>query len=164
MKETLSSKYGESIEQFLQNGIMSEVTYKRAIKTIHTQAVSAAKAKQKVNPLLERHPPAVSASENSLPRPFQTTMSQLRSTYCSDLKSYQLKIRKITDDQCPSCLTSSQSVLHLFSCPAYPTSLSPKDLWSNPVAVANFLVTLPEFHHLPPLDPPVPPPPPEPPP
>ena len=164
MKETLSSKYGESIEQFLQNGIMSEVTYKRAIKTIHTQAVSAAKAKQKVNPLLERHPPAVSASESSLPRPFQTTMSQLRSTYCSDLKSYQLKIRKIIDDQCPSCLTSSQSVLHLFSCPAYPTSLSPKDLWSNPVAVANFLVTLPEFHHLPPLDPPVPPPPPEPPP
>jgi hypothetical protein len=77
MKETLSSKYGASIEQYLHNGVMSEVSYKRAIQDIHSKAVSAAKAKQGLNPLLQPHPPAVSASESSLPRVYQTTLSRL---------------------------------------------------------------------------------------
>jgi hypothetical protein len=92
MKETLSSKYGASIEQYLHNGVMSEVSYKRSIQSIHTEAVSSARSRQGQNPLIKRRPPAVSESEDSLPRPFQTTLSQLRSTYCSRLKSYQLKI------------------------------------------------------------------------
>jgi hypothetical protein len=93
MKETLSSKYGPSVEKYLQDGFMSEVSYKRTLQAIHTEAVNDAKSKQSHNPLIQRPPPAVSASENSLPRIFQTTLSRLRSTYCSDLKSYELKIR-----------------------------------------------------------------------
>jgi hypothetical protein len=151
MKETLSSKYGPSIEQYLHDQVMFEVSYK-SLQSIHTEAVSNAKSKQRSNPLIQHRPLAVTASETSLLRPFQTTLSQLLSTYCSSLKTYQLKICAINNDICSSCMIDSQSVLHLFSCPAYPCSLSPIDLWYNPVTVVKFLVTLPAFCHLPPLD------------
>jgi hypothetical protein len=107
---------------------MSKVSYKRSLQAIHTEAVSIVKSKYSHNPLIQRPLPAVSASESSLPRIFQTTLLRLRSTYCSDLKSYKLKIRARNDDLCPSCPTTSQSVLHLFSCPAYPSTLTPLDL------------------------------------
>jgi REP element-mobilizing transposase RayT len=68
LKETLSSKYGPSVEKYLQNGVMSEVFYYKTLQAIHTEAVSDAKKKQRHNPLIQCHPPAVSASEGSLPR------------------------------------------------------------------------------------------------
>jgi hypothetical protein len=106
MKETLLSKYGSSIEKYSNDdGIMSEVFYKRSLQAIHMEAVGDAKKKQRNNPLIGRPPPAVSASESSLPRSYQTTLSRLRSTYCSDLKTYKLKICATNNDLWPSCCT-----------------------------------------------------------
>jgi hypothetical protein len=141
---------------------MSQVSYKRAIKTIHSDTVNLAKSQQAINPLIGRKPPAVSITERKLTRPFRTIMRQLRSTQCSLLRSYLLKIKAVNDDVCPECLSASQTVLHLFCCPAYPTTLTPIDLWYHPVDSAQFLVTLPTFRSLPPLDLPLPRPPPEP--
>ena len=40
LKETLSSKYMHVVEPLLnQDGVMAEVSYKRALSTIHTSAV-----------------------------------------------------------------------------------------------------------------------------
>jgi hypothetical protein len=151
MKETVSSKYLSSVDHFLSNGIMSEVSYKQTLKTIHSDAISQAKSQQGINPLLGCRPPPVSASEQRLTHPFRTILRQLRSTHCSLLKSYQLKIAAVNSDLCPECQSASQTVLHLFIGPAFPTTLSLIDLWSHPVDVAHFLVTLPAFHGLPPL-------------
>jgi hypothetical protein len=152
LKETLSSRYMKVVEPYLnQNGIMAEVSYKRAIESIHTSAVRNAIKKQKINPLIGRIPPPVNVSEERLSRTFRTTLSQLRSTYCSALKSYQAKIRNTNDDTCPECNSAPQTVLHLFSCTAYPTQLKPIDLWHNPILIARLLISIPTFDHLPPL-------------
>jgi hypothetical protein len=164
MKETLSSRYLSTVEHFLSNGVMSQVLYKRTLNIIHSDAVKLAKSQQSVNPLLGRIPPPVSASEQRLTRPFRTVLRRLRSTHCSLLMSYKFKIKAATDDLCPQCQSASQSVLHLFQCPAFPTSLTPIDLWSHPVDIARYLVTLPAFRSLPPLVISPPRPPPEPPP
>jgi hypothetical protein len=66
MKETLSSKYLSSVDHFLSDGIMSEVSYKRTLKTIHSDTVSHVKSIQGINPLLGCRPPPVSASEQRL--------------------------------------------------------------------------------------------------
>jgi hypothetical protein len=142
MKETLSSKYLEAVQHFLHNGVMSQVSYKRTIQIIHSDTVNLAKNQQEINPLIGCKPPAVSITERKLTRPFRTVMRLLRSTQCSLLKSYQLKIKAVNDDVCPECQSASQTVLHLFCCPAYPTILNPIDLWYHPVDTARFLVTL----------------------
>ena len=165
MKETLATKYFHVVEPFLNDdGVMAEVSYKRTRDTIHTNAVQKAIRRQGPNRLLGCRPPAVADSERYLPRAFQTTLNQMRSDFCSALKSYQFFINKALDDICPECHGASQTVSHIFSCPSNPTSLRPIDIWRNPVAVAVFIATLPAFGHLPTLDPPRPPPPPEPPP
>jgi hypothetical protein len=47
---TLSSKYLHSVEPYLnEDGVVVEVSYKRALKSIHTSAVSRAKNKQSNN-------------------------------------------------------------------------------------------------------------------
>jgi hypothetical protein len=150
MKETLSSKYYDSIQHFLNDdGVMSEVTYKRTLKTIHSDTVKQTISLQGINPLIGRRPPVVSTTEQKLPRPFRVIIHQLRSTQCSLLKCYQLKINTINNDLCPQCKSASQTVLYLFSCLAFPTTFNPMDLWSHPVEVARFLVTLPAFRSLP---------------
>ena len=152
MKETLSSRYGHVVEPFLnEQGVMAEVSYKRARDSIHTSAVRDAVSKQSPNLLIGRIAPPVSDSEKRLPRIFRTTLTQLRSNHCSALKSYQFKINKTNSDICPECRGAPQSVLHLFSCPAYPTKLTPIDMWFNPIKCAELLITIPSFQHLPPL-------------
>ena len=165
MKETLSSKYLHTVQPYLNdNGVMSEVSYKRALQSIHSNAVSRALREQSNNVLLQRRPPAVSATKQLLPRAHRVVMRRLRSSYCSLLRDYQLRIKAVNDDICPLCHAASQNVLHLFACQAYPTSLTLLDLWKNPVDSMRFLVTLPTFRSLPPLVLLRPRPPPEPPP
>jgi hypothetical protein len=162
MKETLSSKYFDSIEQFLHEGVMSQVSYKHAIQTVHSESISIARNQQSVNPLIGRKPPVVSITERKLSRPFRTVLRQLRSTKCSMLRDYLLKSKAVDDDTRPECQSAPQSVLHLFSCPAFLTTLTPIDLWYHPVDAIRFIVNLPAFRSLPPLDIPPPRPPPEP--
>merc|ERR1712212_1070345 len=44
---------------------------------------------------------------------------------------------------CPSCRGAPHTTAHLFSCPSHPTSLTVRDLWDRPCAVAEFLPSLP---------------------
>jgi hypothetical protein len=165
LKETLFSRYGHELTPYLNDdGIIAEVSYNRTREAIHTKAVERAIRAQGPNRLLGHRPPIVADSERSLPRAFQTTLNQLRSDFCSALKSYQFFINRAIDDICPECQGASQTVSHIFSCPSFPTNLRPIDIWRNPVSVANFIGTLPAFDYLPPLVPVPPPPPPEPPP
>jgi hypothetical protein len=134
------------VEPFLNNdGVMAEVSYKRTKDTIHANAVQKPIHSQGPNRLLGCRPPAVAESERFLPHAFQTTLNQMRSDFRSAQKSYQYFINKALDNICPGCQSASQTVTHLFSCPAHPTSLRPINIWNNLVAVASFIATLPVF-------------------
>jgi hypothetical protein len=66
MKETLASKYMPALEKHLnKDGVIPEISYKRVLKEIHTEAVKKAIAKQSPNPLLQRAPPPISNSEKA---------------------------------------------------------------------------------------------------
>jgi hypothetical protein len=162
---TLQSRYKESVEQYLTDGVVPEAEYKKIIKDIHTKTVEASK-KSLINNVLGGLPPAIHISERSLPRLSRRTLCQLREDKCIGLETYKYKIGTAPDDLCPLCCGDSHTSQHLFECPASPTNLSFHDLWKRPRSAreaVNFLRTLDSFDHLSP-NPPYPRPPAEPPP
>ena len=133
-------------------------------KEIHTATVTNFRNRQEQNRVLSAAPPDVDEDEVRLPRHCRAVLSQLRSGHCALLRDYQFRVSRSSVDTCPECLDGEHSVGHLFEYPAFPTSLTPRDLWLRPVEVTGFLRGMSTFAELPPLDPPAPPPPPEPPP
>ena len=166
MKKTLYETSIPFVQQHLHNGVMKEISYKKAVKAIHLAAVAKSVCENGPNPLLGRYlySNEPNASEQILPRALCCTIRQLRSEKSVCLKSYLHSIGRADDAICPLCRTSTHTTRHLFECPAYPTDLCIEDLWSHPPEVAAFLKTLPTFAHLPPVVLPPLPVPPEPPP
>ena len=163
-KATLQSRFLKSLSPYLTNGTLPLDSYKQTIKSIHTSSVKNAISQAEPNPVLGVRPPVIDPSETTLPRPTRTTLSQLRSSYCRRLRSYQNRINPSISPTCPYCNQTDQTSSHLFNCRTYPTNLSPLDLWKDPIQVANFLYTHPDFidlkkySHPPPYPPPKPPP------
>ena len=61
-----------------------------------------------------------------LPRPYRSTLSQLRSGYCSRLQSYLHRVGRAPSPACPDCGSAPHTTEHLFSCPESPTDLAPR--------------------------------------
>lgn len=160
MKHTLRSKCIGEVEKHIGlNGDIPRANYEQVKTDLHTDIVKKAIAKQSTNRVLGQRPPAINKSEDHLPRKIRVTLSQLRSGHCARLRDFQLKIGKVADALCPSCTLDSQTVSHLFDCPAKPTTLTIDDLWKNPWGVADHLRSFPCFDDLPPPpQPPQPPP------
>jgi hypothetical protein len=160
---TLQSRFGHTVEPFLNDdGVVPEISRKRALKSLHTKAVVETKAKL-ISKLLGTVAPDIDPSESTLLRRTRTTFSQVRSIYCNKLKSYQARIGPDPDDLCPACTNATHTSEHLFNCISFPTNLTKRDLWSHPQEAADFLRSMPSFGHLP-INLPLPPPSPEPPP
>ena len=157
--KTLQSRYLPTVEPYLLEGSLPPQNYTLTIKSLHTQAVASAITSYSPNRILQSPSPPIAEEEVTLPRPYRTTLAQLRSGFCSALADFRERVGLTTDPHCPSCGTEPQNVQHLFSCTEHSTSLSPVDLWDRPGLVSNFISNLP-FFNLPPL----PPSPPEPPP
>ena len=158
MKHTLQSLFLHRLQPYLVDGTLPPNTYKDTLRSLHTEAVGRSVASLQDNLVLGTPPPPVAVEELTLPRPYRTTLSQLRSGYCSALNSYLERVGRAPDNLCPSCHTAPHTTRHIFSCPFHPTRLTPRDLWVRPGLTSHFLSSLP-FFNLPPL----PPPPPEPP-
>ena len=141
-----------------RNGVVQARSYKKVIKSIHTESVRKALDDLEPNRVLNSRPPLVSTDEQSLPRAHRTTLSRLRSGYCPALNSYQASIGTSTTDRCPSCRLAAHTTAHLFNCPEHPTNLDTLDLWRRPVEVSDFVAGLPGFN-LPSRRPPPEPPP-----
>jgi hypothetical protein len=142
-KPTLQRAFRKVVEPFSTDGVIQPVSYKRAIGSIHTNAVKGALAKRAPNRVLGVIPPKIHQSEATLPRFFRTTMSQLCSRFCKELNSYKHMVNSALDERCPGCRSDIHSVTHLFSCSAAPTPLTPYDLWLRSRKVVLFLVSLP---------------------
>ncbi len=140
MNQTLMSKFGDEIKQMSYPDLPTDI-YKQRLKALHTSSVRNSIANLEHNKVLGAPPPAISDSEKALPRITRTTLSQLRSGYSTHLKSYMSRISKEVPvpDVCPLCQQPGHTTTHLFSCPANPTTLTPRDLWINPLECARFL-------------------------
>ena len=164
IKVTLASRYLPFVEEYLVDGSMPLEGYKAAVKDVHTKVVEMCLDGYAPNAVLGCKPPEVNSSEQRLLRHHRTTLSQLRSGWCRALNSYQHRINLVNSDQCPLCNLAYHSVEHLFNCKEAPTDLCVLDLWLRPIRAMRFLLALPFFDYLPPLEPIPIPPPPEPPP
>ena len=161
----LQSAFFADVSPFLEpDNTVDPAKYQSIIRSIHTSSVQLYIANRPPNKVLQAQPPEISPSESQLPRPFRSTLAQLRSGYCSRLNSYRHAIGLSDSDSCPECSSAAHTTAHLFCCESSPTTLTVEDLWTNPVEVAKYLVTLSAFSALPPLETPDPRPPPEPPP
>ena len=114
-------------------------TTKELIKLLHSKTVSETTAAYNLNPILNAVPPPINPAEQSLPRKTRCTLAQLRSGYSSTLNSYMNRINQTVIDSCNHCFSPHHTTQHLFNCPARPTTLTPIDLWANPVKAAQFL-------------------------
>ena len=161
----LQSAYLAELSHLLEpDGVAAPDRHKTSIRAIHTSAIQHYIADSPPNRVLSARPPEISYSETELPRPYRSTLAQLRSGHCSRLNTYRSRVGLSDTDQCPECSLATHSTQHLFDCESSPTSLSVEDLWTDPVAVARHLTSLAAFAALPPLGPPDQRPPPEPPP
>ena len=159
MKETLRSKCLADVEPFLNDdGVVERGSYEAAKVGIHTKIVSETIDSLGPNRVLGRQPPPIDPTEVYLHRQIRSTLSQLRSSHCARLLSYQARIGSSPTDLCPDCSLEPHTTAHLFNCTARPTSLNPIDLWQNPWRVAHFLQSTPSFDFLPCAGPPPPPP------
>jgi hypothetical protein len=156
-KETLSSKFGNSVSPYLQGGVIPKANYKKTKGSIHMGTVCASINAAGVNPILGIKPPEVHSSEQTSSRPYRTTLNQLRSNNCNALQNYKHFIKATNSNICPNCHSAPQTTAHFFSCPSFPTTLTFWDLCYKPVKAAEFLSCLPTFGHLPPLLPLLPP-------
>ena len=162
-KFTLQSKYLADVEPRLVNGVLPAGAFPETKVAIHSKYVEAAITKQGNHPLLNTPAPPIDDSEQTLPRHYRSTLSQLQSGHCVNLNNYLRRVGRSATASCPYCDSDDQSVPHLFNCRSHGTNLSISDLWNKPTQVATFLSTHPSFA-LPPLSLPRPRPPPEPPP
>ena len=151
MKHTLQSRFHSSVSPFLVNNSLPPDSYRTTIQSLHTSAVASTLAARPPNRVLSSVPPPIAEEELSLPRPYRSTLSQLRSGFCPALNSYQAVIDRDRSNLCPSCRTSPHTTSHLFTCESHPTDLGVRDLWDRPCLTMEFISSLPMFSFLPPL-------------
>ena len=126
-------------EEPVNNLLQSGLTIKQSVKSIHTSTVAETIRTLAPSKVLKEKPPDVHPSEKLLSRKAQCDLARLRSGYSPLVNSYLHCLDENVSESCPDCPNPLQDVSHLFSCPANPTTLSPKDLWLRPMEVAAFL-------------------------
>ena len=106
------------------------------MRHIHTSIVSRHLATRCNNKILRTPPPHISSSEERLHRLTRRTLAQLRTNKSPFLKSYVHKVdaKSHPPPLCPLCNTHTHDTHHLFNCTHIRTTLSPLDLWTDPVA------------------------------
>ena len=119
-------------------------TYKDAIKSLHTSAVSQVISNYPPNRVLQDTPPEINTKEEqTLPRKARSGLARLRTGFCRTLNSYMSRIDEEIQDICPNCDSSPHNSNHLFNCPANPTNLNVSSLWTKPKDAAIFLNLIP---------------------
>ena len=121
--------------------LTTEHTIKQNMKTIHTRITEQHLLNRLPNKVLADHAPTINTSEESLTKHKRRTLAQLRTNKSPFLQSYLHKIDPQTNPSphCPLCLAAAHDTAHLFNCPRVNTTLTPSDLWRNPVEVASLL-------------------------
>ena len=119
--------------------ILKFLYIKTNIRHIHAYIVSRHIATRGNIRILCTPQPHVSSSEEILPRLTRCTLAQLRTKKSTFLKSYlhKVNVKSHPSPLCPICNTHihTHDTHHLFNCTNIRTTLSPLDLWTDPVGV-----------------------------
>jgi len=93
------------------------------------------------NSILGQQPPTINKSEQDISRKTRRILSQLRTGKSPILPTYLHKINPTLHPSplCPLCKVNNHNIKHLFSCPSINTTLTPLDLWNDPVSTAELL-------------------------
>ena len=102
MKGTLM-KFNNEVVPLSEEGVTDADIYRDYLRTLHSQAVTDARANFVPNRVLGASPPDISPLENLLPRSVHTTLAQLHSGQCRLLNSYKARITSGISDVCPEC-------------------------------------------------------------
>ena len=92
MKQVLQFRFLHCVAPYLSNGILPPTDYGTIIKSLHTKAVSGSKSFLSHNRALQTASPQIARKETNHPRPYRTTLSQLRSCFCNSIHSYSERI------------------------------------------------------------------------
>lgn len=152
MKPLLQTKYGAALTPYLSDGVIFPSNSKKVLSALHMSATKAPIESLQRNRVLGTRPPEISSDEANLPQTLRTTLTQLRSGWCKDLKTHHHYIGNATDNLFPDCQRLPQSTFHLLTCPANPTVFTPWDCWKLPRETAEFFSSTQSFAHLFPLD------------
>ena len=136
--QTLATRYKEDMDRIFPTPNITADEYKRGLKHIHSNSVTASNSTVNINKVLNDFAPEISSEEKQLDRYARTRLAQLRSGYSTLLNTYMKRINRSDTDECPSC-SMPQTTDHLFTCPMNPTDLSTLDLWHQPIKCAEFL-------------------------
>ena len=125
----------------LEPDMADNITIKQNIKDIHTSITQNYLHSIPDNRLLNRPPPDIDKSEDTLPRHIRRNLAQLRINKSPLLSSYLHSIDEMThpSPDCTLCHREVHDAAHLFHCTEVPTALGVEDLWLNPVAVSELL-------------------------
>ena len=131
---------GENVLHILPANATEE-TIKENIKSIHSHHVAIHLHGQPINKVLNQPAPSIHKSEEALDHSTRRTLAQLRTNKSPLLLSYLHKIDSGSHPTpgCPLCGHENHDTVHLFQCPALPTSLVPDALWSNPAAAGRLV-------------------------
>ena len=73
----------------------------------------------------------IAAEETNFHRDYRTTLSQLRSSFCSSLHSYRERIGLTSRPLCPSCGVEPDTIINVLSCSLHPTPMTKRGLWER---------------------------------
>ena len=128
MKQTFQSRFLHCAAPYVSSVNLLPTGYGTTIKSLHTKAISDYKSLLSHNPVLQTVSPQITPEETNLPRPYRTTLSQLRLSFCSSLHSYRLRIGIIPSSFCLSCIVEPHTIVHVFSCSLHPTPVTELEL------------------------------------
>ena len=132
MKQSLLN-YKSEVSRKFDSLPASKDSYKKVLKSLHTEAVSATLQAYQPNRVLATQPPEINPEEMKLSRKERTSLARLRSGFSRSLMSYMSRIDPEVLDKCPLCDIFPHNTPHLFNCRANPTELNITDLWTKPI-------------------------------
>ena len=128
----------EDVKEFFETQT-DNLSYKDAIKTIHTRTVESVINSYLPNRVLGTAPPPINKEEKTINRKARSGLAQLRSGFSKILNYYNNRIDENIPNICPLCAGADHSTNHLFNCPSNPTTLTTESLWTDPIKAAQFL-------------------------
>ena len=128
MKQPLQSRLLYCVALYLSSGILPLTDYGITIKSLHTKAVSDFQYLISHNRVLQSASPQIAQEEANLLSLYRTTLTQLRSSFCSSFQSYRKRIGLIPSLPRPFCGVEPHNTIHVFSCSSHLTPLTELDL------------------------------------
>ena len=140
MKQTPAHFYNKFIPQD------DTLTVPQKLKRIHTNITRDSIAALERSKLTDSVPPDINEEEKSLPRKLRIDLARLRSGWHPRLENYLHRINKLRTPECRRCHRGTGDVHHfLLQCPSLVAHRrtanirSVYDLWTNPVAVGDYV-------------------------